>query len=906
MSVGSEQTLVGAVDSSSNLFRAKAFIRDDGRVSIRLKDKASAITKYLNESSRPPPGHLHGGEDLHQKKRKYKTNFQSKLEKYAGIPRLNIAILIVGSRGDVQPFIAVGQQLTKEPYNHRVRLCTHPVFKDFVEENGLEFFSIGGDPERLMAYMVKNPGLMPGLQSLRQGDVASQRNMIAEILEGCWRGCVEPGNGMKRTSQASQSSQCKSREEEIDSLFIADAIIANPPSYGHVHCAEKLGIPLHIMFTMPWSPTQYFPHPLASLERNESDPGFANYISYSMMELLAWQGLSDVINGFRVKTLQLDPVSPLWGHMLLSRMKVPFTYTWSSTLIPKPPDWGSHINVSGFSFLDQTSSYTPAEDLVAFLNAGPPPVYIGFGSIVVDNPQELTALIFGAVKKTGVRALVSKGWGGLGAGEVPENVFLLGNVPHDWLFKHVSAVVHHGGAGTTAIGIALGRPTVVVPFFGDQPFWGAMIHRAGAGPEPVPFKKMTEDTLANSITTALTPEVKAAVEVMAKEIAGENGAANAAALFHESLNIDSMRCVLRPDRVAHWRVRKTSIRLSNLAAATLLDAGLMNVESNKLIRHRDWYVDEGAVDPLQGLIAVASTTATSAITKTVQYSRGISKAIHKKPPSEEDAADEQPHFEASNSLYRYPSHNPIQNAVHYSPKQLDDIAYQMASKNLPNSKSKRRHLKTQLWSPVLRATNMLQPKNRVVQYHGRLHDASVETGNFAYSMAATGLKIPVIFFYNLANGFHNAPSFLFADDTVRRRNNITGFGSGVKVASEEVVFGLFDGITGLVTQPFNGARREGPLGLAKGIGRGLAGLVFKTGAAAFGLPGYTLKGIEKQLEKRYSRRLKANLLVVRIRQGILDFERSTEEEREEIRQRWSELECDAIYHAASQPNRCGL
>jgi len=889
MSIASEQTLVGEVDHTNEYFHAKATIRDDGRVNIHLRDKASALTKYLEKRSRHPRGHPQIGEDLTPNNREYENNFQSVLGKYANCPRLNIAIHIVGSRGDVQPFIAIGKVLMKEPYNHRVRLCTHPVFKDFVEENGLEFFSIGGDPAALMAYMVKNPGLMPGMESLRSGDVGAQRASIAEIIEGCWRGCIEPGDGMGQ-----KPDEKYTREEEIDRLFIADAIIANPPSYGHIHCAEKLGIPLHMMFTMPWSPTQHFPHPLASLDRNESDPGFANYISYTMMELLAWQGLSDVINGFRVKTLQLDPISPLWGHMLLSRMKVPFTYIWSSALIPKPPDWGSYINISGFAFLDQSSSYTPPDDLMAFLNAGPPPVYIGFGSIVVDKPNELTNMIFRAVKRAGVRALVSKGWGGLGAADVPEGVFLLGNVPHDWLFNYVSAVVHHGGAGTTAIGIAMGKPTVVVPFFGDQPFWGAMIHRAGAGPEPIPFKKMTEETLAHSITTALGPQVQKDVKMMAEKIAGENGAVDAAASFHQSINMDTMRCLLRPDRVAHWRVKNTNIRLSNLAAAVLLDAGLLKFGSHKLVRHRDWYVDEGAGDPIMGFIAVASGTATTAISKTVQYSRGMSKALQKKPSSEHDSADEGPYLEPSTSLDYYPSRNPVQHAAHYSPAHLDALAYRLASKTLPNAKDRKKAQRTHSWSPPQRFPNILHGSHKTVHYHGRLHDASVETGHFAYAMAATGLRVPVALFYNLANGFHNAPSFFLADDTVRRRDNITGFGSGVKVASKEVYYGLYDGITGLVTQPYSGAKRDGPIGFVKGVGRGIGGLMFKTTAAAFGMPGYTLKGLEKQLEKRYSRGLKANLLVVRIKQGILAFERASEEEREEIRKRWVELGCDAM------------
>lgn len=131
----------------------------------------------------------------------------------------------------------------------------------------------------------------------------------------------------------------------------------------------------------------------------------------------------------------------------------------SPALIPKPDDWGNHISISGFYFLSLASNYQPDSDLAEFLASGPPPVYIGFGSIVVDDPNAMTKMIFEAVRKTGQRALVSKGWGGLGGDELdkPEGVFMLGNCPHDWLFQHVSAVVHHGGAGTTAAGIALGK-----------------------------------------------------------------------------------------------------------------------------------------------------------------------------------------------------------------------------------------------------------------------------------------------------------------------------------------------------------------------------------------------------------------------------------------------------------------
>lgn len=144
----------------------------------------------------------------------------------------------------------------------------------------------------------------------------------------------------------------------------------------------------------------------------------------------------------------------------------------SPALVPKPRDWKNNIDVVGFYFLNLATDFKPADDLAKFLADGPPPVYIGFGSVVVEDSAVMTKTIFDAVERAGLRALVSAGWGGLGGVDVPSNIFILGNVPHDWLFEHVCAVVHHGGAGTTAIGLKKGKPTLVVPFFGDQPFWG--------------------------------------------------------------------------------------------------------------------------------------------------------------------------------------------------------------------------------------------------------------------------------------------------------------------------------------------------------------------------------------------------------------------------------------------------
>ncbi|KAG6124276.1 hypothetical protein E4U38_000298, partial [Claviceps purpurea] len=372
------------------------------------------------------------------------------------LPVLNVVIQIVGSRGDVQPFLALGKVL-KETYGHRIRIATHATFKSFVEENGLEFFNIGGDPAELMAFMVKNPGLMPGIDALKSGEITRRRRGIEQMLLGCWRSCIEAGDGMgpppkqHRVNAPLDFSQSLPGDERARP-FVADAIIANPPSFAHIHIAEKMSIPLHMMFTSS----------ILSLQSRQH----GDFVAY------------------------------------LKR---------SPALIPKPNDWGAHIDVSGFCFLDLASSYIPDPDLAAFLEAGPPPVYIGFGSIVVEDPNFMTQMIFEAIRLAGIRALVSKGWGGLGAEDRgnPESVFMLGNVPHDWLFERVSAVVHHGGAGTTATGIKAGKPTLVVPFFGDQPFWGAMIAKANAGPEPILYKDLTAEKLAEAIKICLEPNTLA-------------------------------------------------------------------------------------------------------------------------------------------------------------------------------------------------------------------------------------------------------------------------------------------------------------------------------------------------------------------------------------------------------------
>ncbi|KAA3471819.1 sterol 3-beta-glucosyltransferase UGT80A2-like isoform X3 [Gossypium australe] len=413
------------------------------------------------------------------------------------IPPLQIVMLIVGTRGDVQPFVAIGKRLQAD--GHRVRLATHSNFKDFVLDAGLEFYPLGGDPKVLAGYMVKNKGFLPSNPS----EIPVQRQQMKDIIFSLLDACKEddPHSGVK---------------------FHADAIIANPPAY------EALNVPLHIFFTMPWTPTSEFPHPLSRVKHA------AGYrLSYHIVDALIWLGIRDMINEFRKKTLKLRPVTYLRGSYS-SPPDVPYGYMWSPHLVPKPKDWGKNIDVVGFCFLDLASSYKPPESLLKWIDAGDKPIYIGFGSLPVQQPGEMTKIIVQALEKTGQRGIINKGWGGLGNLEKPKDfVYSLDNCPHDWLFKRCVAVVHHGGAGTTAAGLKAACPTTIVPFFGDQPFWGEQVHAKGVGPAPIPIDEFSLDKLVEAIRFMLKPEVKERADELARAMEGEDGVAGAVKAFYK-------------------------------------------------------------------------------------------------------------------------------------------------------------------------------------------------------------------------------------------------------------------------------------------------------------------------------------------------------------------------------------
>jgi hypothetical protein len=596
------------------------------------------------------------------------------------------------------------------------------------------------------------------------------------------------------------------------------------------------------------------------------DYDYSNFMSYPLVELMTWQGLGDLVNKFRVKTLGLEPVSTLWAPGQLYRLKVPYTYLWSPSLVPKPKDWGPEIDIGGFVFLEQ--SFEPPEDLVKFLDAGDPPVYIGFGSIVVDDPDQFTSLIFEAVKLTGVRALVSKGWGGLGGDslDIPDNIFMLDNTPHDWLFPKVSAVVHHGGAGTTAIGLKCARPTTIVPFFGDQPFWGEMVSRARAGAfRCIPYKKLTAEKLANGIKECLTDEAKRNVKKIAQSIEAEgDGADNAVKSFHRGLPLRgrrSMRCSILENRVAVWHLKNTSLRLSALAAEILVEKGKISWKDLNLFRCYDWNDFEGPGEPFTGAgMAIYRTLvgAGKGISMVpVRATRVVKGRVHH--------VEKKRKYEAKRKKLAKANEKVEKPSVDGASKEPDQDEQKEAEEAHPTSSRSDAPA-----APKRRGTGFTdlstlspEPSENLVT------ELAEETG---YGLAKTGEALyhaPLNLTLALAQGFHNAPR-IYGDETVRTPRRIDGIASGFRAGGDEFAYGIYDGFTGLVRLPAKGAKEGGVLGCLEGFGMGIGGLVLKNIAASFGLVAFPAMGVRKRIQR--GRQPIVFIRKARMRQGVKEFD----------------------------------
>lgn len=417
------------------------------------------------------------------------------------IQNMKILIMTYGTLGDVQPYVALGKGLKNS--GHQVILGTSERFRDFVEGHGLVFGHLG---DGLLALIDTDQG----------------RNMLentTNIID-----VVKHNIILAKKFKPLQVAQLRDTWELAESIK-PDFILYHPKTGASPHIAEKLGIGCGLVTPIPmFVPTSDWPFPVLPKIKLG---GWYNRLSYRIISALSGIFLGKYIRKFR-HDIGMKPMAKFDLIKDGDGQDIPVLHIVSEAVLPRPKDWPTNAYMTGYCFLEREKDWAPSVDLQDFLDAGSPPVYVGFGSMAGRDPEQLTRTVVEALQRARVRGIIATGWGGMKCEGLPDSILEIESAPHDWLFPRVSAVVHHGGAGTTAAGLRSGRPSVMVPFFGDQPFWGHLVHLLGAGAKPIPRKKLTADQLAAAIKEAISdPDLLKKAEELGKKIRHEDGIGNA-------------------------------------------------------------------------------------------------------------------------------------------------------------------------------------------------------------------------------------------------------------------------------------------------------------------------------------------------------------------------------------------
>ncbi len=410
---------------------------------------------------------------------------------------MRITMISIGSTGDVRPYIILGRELKAR--GHQVTICAFQDFENAVLSEGLLFKGLTGDVKALMAALLNGSSGVTFLKQVRDTLVDFMDPFLEDLEAACEDAEAIIGTYL---GQVLQSLAEVRRIPFIQTHYYvmdknAEAPITAAPG-------QHIG--------KVWN--------LASYE--------LGYFIVSVMEkyyLHDWREK----HGMAPRKLERAPKYELNGH------QIPVLYAISPLVMPRPSEWEENIHMTGFWRDERDVNFTPSPELLAFLQNGDKPIYVGFGSMVSGDMGETLEIVVQAIRESGVRAVIAKGWG---VTELPEdpNIFVADFVPHDWLFRHVAGVVHHGGAGTTAAGIQAGCPTLVVPFGGDQPFWGARVHDLGVGPKPIPRDKLTVSRLSKALDDLTsTKKYRVAAHELGERLCMEKGCITAANIIEYEL-----------------------------------------------------------------------------------------------------------------------------------------------------------------------------------------------------------------------------------------------------------------------------------------------------------------------------------------------------------------------------------
>ncbi len=409
---------------------------------------------------------------------------------------MRVTIIAPGSRGDIQPYLALGLGLTNA--GHDVRIVTTIDHMQLVKSYGLEMWPIDIDVK-----------------------AALQKGKTAASIEG--GGLV---SSFREFANIAKRGAELSAKVGLEASQGADAVLVG---FGGAFMGEaiaaKLGITLVQAYNVPLSTTGAYG---GALFPGLSWGSWSRRLAHRLTREAIWMLMRSSGNTARMQLLGFPSASRFAPTGMPGLAPGPVLYGYSAAVLPAMPEWGNDVDVTGFWFADEPTDWTPPSGLEAFLADGSQPVCIGFGSMSQTAPEEATRLVLDAVACSGQRAILLSGWGGLTAVEKPKTVFQGDNIPHSWLYPRMRAVVHHGGAGTTAAALRAGVPAIVVPFHGDQFYWAKLVSDLGTGPQGIPRTKLTAERLAKAIDRAVNDAAMATRAAdLGVRIRSENGVARA-------------------------------------------------------------------------------------------------------------------------------------------------------------------------------------------------------------------------------------------------------------------------------------------------------------------------------------------------------------------------------------------
>jgi len=407
---------------------------------------------------------------------------------------MNITILTFGSRGDVQPFLPLSLGLISR--GHNVILAAPARFKSLVEEHGITFFPLAGDPEEL-SRRLNNAGY-------------NFFKLVKELMSHA----VDIGAEMMRQTDEA----C--RDADLIIHTFAHAVGA------HTLAREKNIPDIHIQTFPMFTPTGDYPNISLPNLGNRFLNHLTHTVSLKITELTSSLGFKQVRRRAGLPKRKL--YSPFKDSP--PRLRTPILCAWSPSLISPSSDWSPRVHVTGYYFFTYNDSYTPPNELKEFLEAGKPPVCVSFGSMVNKDAEKIDAIIRESLRRTNNRGIILSGWGSTKR-ESTNDLLYLESTPHDWLLPKCKMLIHHGGAGTTSAALRAGISQIVVPFMADQPFWGSRVYAVGVAPKPIRVNRLSVEMMVSAMAEAESKIILERAQVTGQGIRSEDGVMNAVTLI---------------------------------------------------------------------------------------------------------------------------------------------------------------------------------------------------------------------------------------------------------------------------------------------------------------------------------------------------------------------------------------